>query len=498
MSRIHAVVLFAACLAVPAQAGTSEESYREARTVLDAGIQALGGLETLQAIKDVRRVGQGTGYHQGQSLLPDAPMTTRTVEITSVMDFSGRRSWTETVAVPAGNLPTKARAVLSGDSGFNHNLVTGIVTPTAAGGVTGAKTTLRRDPAALLLTALGRAETLRSLGETTFDGRKHRVLTFADADGAQLGLYFDTTSGLLSKWDTWGDNAVLGDVLTETVLSDYKDVPVGTRSARLPMRLLTRVGGDVTLDLRYTDVRVNSGAAAELFEIPKDTQTLPPAAPGTGVEITRLSDDVYLAGGGSHHSLFVAFKDHVVVVEGPLGEERSLAVMAKIAETVPGRPIRYVVPTHYHFDHSGGLRTYVAKGVTVLTTPGNKAFFERLAAATRTIRPDSLSREPRKPVIETFTGKKVLTDGARTLELHDVGPSPHVAEMVVAYLPKEKVLFEADLLTIPVQGPFAPASPALLAFAEKLQKLGLAVETLVPAHGRVGTLKDLQAALAVR
>jgi glyoxylase-like metal-dependent hydrolase (beta-lactamase superfamily II) len=97
-----------------------------------------------------------------------------------------------------------------------------------------------------------------------------------------------------------------------------------------------------------------------------------------------------------HHSLIVAFKDHLVVVEAPLNEERSLAVMAKLAEIVPGKPVKYVVPTHYHFDHSGGLRTYIAKGVTILTTPGNAAFIERLATAPHTIRPDLLSREPRK------------------------------------------------------------------------------------------------------
>jgi glyoxylase-like metal-dependent hydrolase (beta-lactamase superfamily II) len=190
--------------------------------------------------------------------------------------------------------------------------------------------------------------------------------------------------------------------------------------------------------------------------------------------------------------------EHVVVVEAPLNEERSLAVLAKLAEIVPGKPIKYVVPTHYHFDHSGGLRTYIAKGVTILTTPGNAAFIERLAAAPHTVRPDLLSREPRKPVIETFTGKKVLSDGARTLELHDIGPSPHVTECVIAYLPKEKVVFESDLLTIPVQGPYAPANPALIDLADKIKKLGLAVETITPGHGRMGTLDDLKAALAVR
>ena len=102
------------------------------------------------------------------------------------------------------------------------------------------------------------------------------------------------------------------------------------------------------------------------------------------------------------------------------------------------------------------------------------------------------------PVIETFTGKRVFDDGVHTLEVRDIGPSPHVNEMVIGYLPKQKAVFVADLFTIPPQGPFPPASPALVDFAEKIQKQGLAVEAIAPGHGRVGTLADLTAALAVK
>ena len=242
-------------------------------------------------------------------------------------------------------------------------------------------------------------------------------------------------------------------------------------------------------------IEANTGAKDDAFAAPTDAQTILPAPTGA-VTVTKLGERAYLVGGGSHNSLAVVFDDHVVVVEAPLNEERSLAVMAKIAETVPGKPIRYVVPTHYHFDHSGGLRTYIAKGVTIVTTPGNKAFVERLAAAPHTMRPDSLSREPRQPVIETFTGKRVFSDGTGTLEVVDIGPSPHVTEAVIAYLPKEKAVFVADLFTIPVQGPFPPANPALVHFGDKVKTL--AVDTIVPAHGRIGTMDDLKAALAVR
>jgi glyoxylase-like metal-dependent hydrolase (beta-lactamase superfamily II) len=495
--RVVVSVVTCVCLAGPLFAGSASRSYQEARKILDAGIQAMGGLDALREIKDVSREGSGTAYAQGQGLVPDGPLAPRAVETRTFRDFAGSRSATLTTQTGTGLLPSKVRTVAT-DNGFTYNLVSKFLNPMAPAALNNLRSNMRRDPAVLLLLANERAETLRHLGEDTIDGRRNNLITFSTGDGAQVGLAFDAATGLLSRTQTLADNAVLGDTLTEIVLSDYREVPVGTRRVQLPHRTTTMVAGETTEDLKYSTVAVNAGPVAGLMDPPSDAETVPPAPPGSGVTLTKLGEDVYFAAGGSHHSLVVVFADHVVVVEAPLNEERSLAVLAKIAETAPGKPVRYVVPTHYHFDHSGGLRTYIAKGITIVTTPGNRAFVERLAKAVKTIRPDSLARGPRPPVIETFTGKRVFDDGTRTLELRDIGPNPHVTEAVIAYLPKQKAVFVADLFTIPVAGPFPPASPALVAFADALQKQRLAVETIAPGHGRLGTAADLTAALAVK
>jgi glyoxylase-like metal-dependent hydrolase (beta-lactamase superfamily II) len=368
----------------------------------------------------------------------------------------------------------------------------------AAGALAATRANMRRDPAALLLLANERAETLRSLGSAEIDGRRHSLVTFSAADGSQIALAFDASTGLLARVQTLADNPILGDTLSEQVLSDYRDVQLGARRVKLPYQVTSLVGGEKTQELKYGSVALNAGPPAGLLDAPSDAETVPAAPAGSGVELTKLGDDVYYATGGSHHSLFVVFKDHVVVVEAPLGEERSLAVLAKIEQAAPGKPVRYVVPTHYHSDHTGGLRTYIARGITIVTTPGNRAFVERLAKAEKTIRPDALARAPRPPVIETFAGRRVFDDGVHTLELRDVGPNPHVTEAVVAYLPKQKAVFVSDLFTIPQQGPYPPASPALVAFADAIQKQGLVVETIAPGHGRLGSMADLKAALAVK
>src|SRR3989442_12591021 len=58
---------------------------------------------------------------------------------------------------------------------------------------------------------------------------------------------------------------------------------------------------------------------------------------------SSITDGVFYIRGGTHHSVAVEFRDHVVVVEGPLNEQRSLAVIAEVKKLIPNKPIRYLV-----------------------------------------------------------------------------------------------------------------------------------------------------------
>jgi glyoxylase-like metal-dependent hydrolase (beta-lactamase superfamily II) len=165
---------------------------------------------------------------------------------------------------------------------------------------------------------------------------------------------------------------------------------------------------------------------------------------------------------------------------------------------MPGRPVAALALTHHHDDHAGGTRAFVAAGATVVTTAGNVDYLRAMAAAPRTLHPDSLARSPREPRIEVVRGRRVFAAGGRRLELIEVGPSPHVDEMLVAWLPEEGILFQGDLLNVPRGGPVPPAVDTTVHFAERLRELAIAPRVHVGVHGAVGGPEHLAEALERR
>jgi glyoxylase-like metal-dependent hydrolase (beta-lactamase superfamily II) len=193
-----------------------------------------------------------------------------------------------------------------------------------------------------------------------------------------------------------------------------------------------------------------------------------------------------------YNVLAVAFKDHVMVVEPASSDAESRRVIAAVKQLAPGKPIRYIVATHHHEDHAGGVRAYIAEGATLVTTAGNRKYFERIAASKRTIAPDSLSAKPRHPVFEIVSKRRSFSDGERTVELVDVGPSPHADEILVAHLPEERLVFQADLFGVGWGAPVPTTNPTAAHFAKRLAELGLQADRIAAVHGRTTTRAELE------
>jgi hypothetical protein len=308
-------------------------------------------------------------------------------------------------------------------------------------------------------------------------GKKVTVLTFTTGKNKITGTIDgqNTVTGV----KTWIPNPVLGDMPVETTYSDYKDFS----GLKFPSHILEKQGGFPTLDLVVTSARANvDGAALQVPEAVLRAKSAPEA-----VTPEKLADGVWLMHGRAS-SVLIEFRDFLAVVDAPTDENRSLAVIAAIKRLVPDKPIRYVVNTHHHFDHSGGLRTYVAEGATVITHEGNKAFYESAWKQPRTLEPDKLSQNPKEANFITYKTKYVLTDGSRSVEVHLTIGDLHDEFLSFAYFPKEKLLVEVDDFS----DRYATALSLSLwnNLLGNLERLNLAVDRIAPLHGEIISMPD--------
>jgi glyoxylase-like metal-dependent hydrolase (beta-lactamase superfamily II) len=208
----------------------------------------------------------------------------------------------------------------------------------------------------------------------------------------------------------------------------------------------------------------------------------------------KVADGVWYLTGGTHHSVLVEMGDHLIVIEGPQNNARAVAVIEEAKKLVPNKPIRYVVNSHQHFDHAGGLGPFVADGAIVITHDANKEFLQKGLSAPRAIGPDKLAQSGKNPSVEGMADKRMLSDATRTVELHLIKDTGH-GDGIMTYLPKEKLLVEADLYT--PAAPNAPRptqpNPNNVTLDNNIERLNLAVDQILPLHGRKVGLAEFRA-----
>jgi glyoxylase-like metal-dependent hydrolase (beta-lactamase superfamily II) len=315
---------------------------------------------------------------------------------------------------------------------------------------------------------------------------------------------------LLQRIHTWVPDPVLGDLNYEHEFTNASYVDAGG-GVRFPTAWHHHEGWDDNYNTQTvsaghngfggTFTQVSAAGCEAAVPVPASVRQGPPAGQ---VETERLSEGVYLIGGGSHNSVAVEFDEYVAVVEAPLSEARSLAVIDEVVRLAPGKPIRFLVNTHQHFDHIGGLRTYLHVGATILTHAKNYDFYNRdvLNYAPRTVMPDMVSRWPPTEltegyVLETVRENYVITDGRRTMRLYYVQPLQHAEGMLMAYLPNERLLVEADLFDTHA-GRSAGPSAATRSLVNQVRALRLDVARVAPIHGRPAPWSDVLAAAGRR
>jgi glyoxylase-like metal-dependent hydrolase (beta-lactamase superfamily II) len=319
------------------------------------------------------------------------------------------------------------------------------------------------------------------------------VITFP-LSGPLAGIAVKATldaDNLVTKVETQTDNPVLGDMATETYYSDYADHGEIKTDIKSPGHIVQKQGGYPVLDIQVKMADLNNPYL--VFPVPDNVMKAAAEGPAPiKVDTAKVADGVYYLTGGTHHSVAVEFNSYVALVECPLGDDRSLAVLDAVKKAIPNKPVKYVIATHHHFDHAGGLRACVAEGATVITQAENLPYFQKVLTMPHTIKPDKEAQVKKKPVLEVVTDKKVLTDGKQILELYHIAGTDHADTMLIGYLPKAKILIEADVWNpAPANATPGPVVKENVNLYEQIKKLNLDVEQITPLHGRLMTINDL-------
>lgn len=454
----------------------------DAKAVLQDAQKAMGDVTSIQY--------SGTGhiYSFGQAWTPGTAWpSTNLTSYTRTIDYGSKSAQEDLVhsepnpMVKGGGRPfagdDKQKSLVSGDYAWDAPAGKTIPQPTAA-----AERQLQ-----IWLTPHGFVKAALESNPTAVKGVRGTEITF------QMGKY--KVSGTIdqrhfvTKTDTWVPTPVLGDTLIETLYSAYKDF----NGVQFPSTILQKEGGQTVLDLTVSDLKVNPGLSVS---VPDAVKTATP--PAIKVTSEKMGTGIWFIAGGSHNSLVVEFPSYIAVIEAPLSEARSLAVIAEAKKLAPNKPIKYLINTHQHFDHSGGVRTYVAEGATIITQAMNVPYYERVWAAPRTLAPDNLSKSGKKPNFIAVKDKYELTEGNQTLEIFHENGSLHNAGIMIVYFPKEKILAEADDYSAEPPGVEPPTGirpPVYLAnLMKQIEALKLDVKTVAPLHGIVAPFSDLQKA----
>jgi glyoxylase-like metal-dependent hydrolase (beta-lactamase superfamily II) len=453
---------------------------QDAAAVLEAASKAMG----TASVTSIEYQGTGSSYNFGQAINVNSPWRYMILKkYVADIDYAkpAMREEMDRTLVD-GSMPFagfQQSQAISGSDAWN-------VTVTAPDGAPAPATVLERQ-LQIWLTPIGFLKAASAGHAAMKTQGANKVVAFMTADGHKIEGTIDARN-LIVKTETWIDNPVLGDMPIVTTFANY----AAFSGVKFPTRIVQTEGGYPVLELAVSAVKPNGAAA---FDAPANVRgaTLPPIE----VKTQKIGEGVWFLVIGGYNSVLVEFKDYLVMIEAPMDDGHSIALMAEAARLVPGKPVKYAVNSHNHFDHLGGARGFAAEGVTIIAPAANVAYYQRVMLLPHAMNPDKLSLSGKRAVFEGVQTKRVLTDGMQRLELYVVPLKTHSDGMIVAYLPRDKILVEADAY-IPMPLNAAPTAkpdpyflPFTLDFYETVRKLKLDVGPIAPLHGRMSSWGEM-------
>jgi glyoxylase-like metal-dependent hydrolase (beta-lactamase superfamily II) len=505
------------------------------RDLVDRAVDALGGAEALGSLKTLSVKGPSTEWEPEQSLVADgeprlasestfeaisdcAADTTR-IDWVRKFAYPQPRTYTfrETVTPQAGfvaGIDSTARTKQSMDSNPPGHTMSGLR-------LAATRRELRRGSPLLLLELTKNREHVSILSDVTVADTAYPAVEYKS--GAQaFDILFDPRTALPARIRTLDYDNIWGDVTYDLVLSDWRPVD----KLQLPFSRTYELNGRKVADLKIAEIHANVPLPPDPIAIPAsvaDSASKPAegavpfqwvlrrqfigtyldsdnpsydARAGGGLHLTEVAPGVQQVVGGTHNSLIVELRDSLVVFDAPVSDWQSNFTLDAAREKFKGKPVKYLVLTHHHMDHAGGLRAYAAQGATLVVGKGNAEHVRKILAAPFQRDPDLPARDLAQTPILEVADKQVLGDGRRQVTAYLI-ENPHAAGMLMGYVSDAKLGWVVDIWN-PGRDPLPEKiTPPLAALVAAVKKAGIAPRKFAGGHGATADYAPL-AALAAK
>jgi glyoxylase-like metal-dependent hydrolase (beta-lactamase superfamily II) len=509
--------LSAALLAgtVPVQFAAAKEAPID---LVKAAVAAEGGADALKALKSVSIKAEGKNWEPGQSMkaggeprfLGDSTYST-TWDLTN---GDARTDVARSMQYP-GVAQVKYAEVTTPTLGF----VTDAKGSTAASGMRVAAQwrELERASPTLLLKALDDPKNVTAATNQRL-GRASLPAVVYNDNGTKFTILFNAKTHLPEAIRTIDDDNINGDSIYDLVLGDWKAVA----GVQIPYSLTYDLAGVEVGKVIRTEVTANPQISEDAFTpsdavkaaakppmtdnvpyqwiirrialnifLDDDAQFYPTASPPKTAE---LAPDFQQVQTGTANNGIVEMKDGLAIFDAPYGELQSKFAIDEAKKKYPGKPIKYVILSHHHMDHTGGLRTFAAEGATVIVPAPDKAYFEKDLRMPHTVVPDELQKHPRRVPVVEVKDQMTIGKGDDEIKLYNI-PNPHVDGFLIMHVVKPNIVWITDLWS-PGRPP--AKNPNSEAAAAALKKHGITGATIAGGHGVSGPESELEAVMAAK
>ena len=479
-------------------------------------VAAQGGAEALRALKTVGITAQGQHWEPGQSYAPGGEarfLGDTQISITwDLANDAARSVWDRSMKYPAVETIKYTEVVRP-----NIGMVTNDkgTQPMSGIRVSTSLRELERASPLLLLRALDAPQSVSALPDQPLGEVTHPAVAITDR-GTTFSVLFDRATHLPVAVRKRDDDHVYGDSSYDMLMDSWQNVG----GVKIAHALSYQLNGMQVQRLAYSQVAANPKIEADALSVgdqykiassastPKDVpyqwvlrrlflgrflDSDKVVAPANGdLKLVELAPNVQQVVGGAANNLIVALNDGLVVFDAPCCETQSRWVIDAAKAKYPGKPIKYLVLTHHHMDHTGGSRAFVAEGATVVTPDTAQAYFERNLAAPHALVADAQQKQPKPLHVVGVASQMSIKDDSVEIRLHKIA-NPHVDGMLIAHVVQPNVVWVTDIWS---PGRDASKTPGVVALNDAVKKLGIKGATFAGGHGSNAPQDKLDAILA--